>query len=161
MTMPLLDAEPYLGALESSPSVLAESGQERKKRIRELIEEELQLVPTLFGRLDLIAGMCDPDIRVTRCPLLHAACTQEELTAIIEREQETLVYNWLAKSWEYRVTDISAYYGRQGKQGRSALATMLHKKSYRRLILPSLTKAHGQDFLGHMPLLLELAMQRL
>jgi hypothetical protein len=128
--------------------------------VERVVQEKLEAIPTLFGRLILIAQLCR-GLAMDGARQFAPACTAEELEAIFSRIHRKLFYKWLDKSFQFRMADMSFHFNHLGNNARSALTEMLDAQAYERLIPGNAGEPQTTHFILDVGILLTLVRSEL
>jgi hypothetical protein len=134
-------------------------GKDTTARVNSLVREELQRIPTLFGRLNYIAGLSAPPNGSVPLRAITRSHDDDVCRAIRQIHYE-LLYQWLDVPWACRVADAAAYFRALGVAGRS-LATAGSGGDCQRLVPANAPEPHAVHFATDVALLLPLVSQRL
>lgn len=147
-----------LHAAELRPMFAAATELGATEHVREAVREITEEMPTVFGRLELLSKL--QEAADDSLPIQSAMpCTIQQFRRAVETTHLDLLYQWLSRSWEYRLADMRIYFSRRGKDAHRAITHMLKTESYRQMVPAQAQQDHKDHFLMHAPILLNLAIR--
>lgn len=115
-------------------------------RAREFVSDALESIPTIFGRLILVASFIDRKEQRYTLPVLEKIYDPAAAQKLLKDSHQDLLLRWLEMSIEIRVKDASAFFRWLGNDDRSTLRNVIRQGDCSSLLPLQVEEMHAAHF---------------
>ncbi len=150
-----LDPQPFAFGPVAADTAFQVDAVDLNGLVSRHLQNTLNRIPTLMGRLIKVAGALNPVTGLYRSPEFDRLRYQDDLCNLVRREHERLVWEWLSQPMALRVADMSLWFW----SGQDAVLAqrLLDGKGFEELLPLTVSECHRQHFLVDLQLVVALA----
>ncbi len=126
----------------------------------EHLDDFIQGIPTLLGRLIQLGGCLDRDSGIYH-PLNQHLKNTAGIGKAMAIAHERILLDWLSSSVAFQISDMAAFVRRNGGSGQIRLRLLLHGTGWSDLMPANLAGVYQQHLQRQIALIAPLAAQRL
>lgn len=128
---------------------------QKQRPSQDLWRRTLAQIPSVFGRLDYLARLRDPNSGVYQHHGLAQIFGAEEADQALRESHETCFQEWLKMSLEYQRTDLALFFSGLLVERHTLIETWLRLAHYRNLMPATAGEPERALFLGDIEALLQ------
>jgi hypothetical protein len=125
------------------------------------LNEMLESIPTLFGRLIKISSTLDLRMQQYQSDDLGVYCAAEDINDVMGQVHQDLLVDWLNRPMGIRVSDMAAYFRREGPFGIRKLRALRDGRGFNQLLPLNIMEIQRRHFHLDMKVLVALVAARL
>lgn len=127
---------------------------QRQRPSQDLWRRTLAQIPSVFGRLDYLARLRDPNSGAYQHHGLAQVFGAEEADRALRESHLSSFQEWLAMSLEHQKTDLAVFFSGLLVERRTLIETWLRLAHYRNLIPAAVPEPERALFLADIEILL-------
>lgn len=124
------------------------------------LDDFLESIPTLFGRLIQLGGAIDRSTGVYR-PLIRSLTDLPKIGDAMAKAHERIFLDWLSQSLAFQVADMAAFVRRAGGVGQIRLQLLLAGRGWCDVLPAGLCQTYREHFRSQVELVAPLVERRL
>lgn len=128
---------------------------QKQRPSQDLWRRTLAQIPSVFGRLDYLARLRDPNSGVYQHHGLAQIFGVEEADQALRESHEICFREWLKMSLEYQRTDLALFFSGLVVERHTLIETWLRLAHYRNLMPAAAGEPERAHFLGDIEVLLQ------